>query len=255
MELEWKLTRSGPFPNGIRNAIANLRAALVIREAEALQDTESLVSSVQVAEEVVKGAESGDERGEESHRKVCSAALTFDWAEAVDASISATQVVDGEPTPLTNIDTSGDVPPIAHVEATPIVSVENASINPNTIATPPRDLSGLRSGTPNPWESLRHHRNGRYSPPRQFARPRWRPLIYPVDANIHTASIPKPPTPIPIRIFETIRHPLGIGPTKPVIRVPVSTAMDAVVHPTQYTPQPIVKSKPILPQRQSNVTI
>jgi hypothetical protein len=35
MECEWKLTRSGPFPEGIRNAIANLRAALVIWEAEA----------------------------------------------------------------------------------------------------------------------------------------------------------------------------------------------------------------------------
>jgi hypothetical protein len=37
MEFEWKLNRSGPFPDGIRTAIANLRAALVIREAEASQ--------------------------------------------------------------------------------------------------------------------------------------------------------------------------------------------------------------------------
>jgi hypothetical protein len=37
MELDWKLTRSGPFPEGIRNAIANLRAVLVIREAKASQ--------------------------------------------------------------------------------------------------------------------------------------------------------------------------------------------------------------------------
>ena len=34
MEFEWKLTRSGPFPDGIRNTIVNLRAALAIREAE-----------------------------------------------------------------------------------------------------------------------------------------------------------------------------------------------------------------------------
>jgi hypothetical protein len=135
MENEWKLTRSGPFPNGIRNAIVNLCAALVIREAEALQDTESLVSSVQVAEEVVERAESRDKRGEESHRSVCSAAPAFDWAEDVNVSICAIQVVDGQPTPLANIDTSGDAPPIAHVETTPIASIENASINPNTIAT------------------------------------------------------------------------------------------------------------------------
>jgi hypothetical protein len=35
MENKWKLTRSGSFPDGIRNAIANLRAVLAIREAEA----------------------------------------------------------------------------------------------------------------------------------------------------------------------------------------------------------------------------
>jgi hypothetical protein len=39
MELDWKLNRSGPFPDRIRNAIANLRAALAIREAEASHKT------------------------------------------------------------------------------------------------------------------------------------------------------------------------------------------------------------------------
>jgi hypothetical protein len=37
MELEWKINRSGPFPDKIRNTIANIHAALVIREAEASQ--------------------------------------------------------------------------------------------------------------------------------------------------------------------------------------------------------------------------
>jgi hypothetical protein len=35
MEREWKLTRSGPFPEGIQNVIENLHAALVIWEVEA----------------------------------------------------------------------------------------------------------------------------------------------------------------------------------------------------------------------------
>ena len=39
MQLDWKLTRSGPFPEGIQNAIVNLHAALVIQEAEASQDS------------------------------------------------------------------------------------------------------------------------------------------------------------------------------------------------------------------------
>ena len=37
MELDWKLNRSGPFPEGVQNVIVDLRAALVIREAEASQ--------------------------------------------------------------------------------------------------------------------------------------------------------------------------------------------------------------------------
>ena len=39
MEFEWKLNRSGPFPDGIQNTIVNLCAVLVIQEAEALQQT------------------------------------------------------------------------------------------------------------------------------------------------------------------------------------------------------------------------
>jgi hypothetical protein len=50
MELDWKLTRSGPFPKGIQNAIANLCAVLVIQEAEALQDVEIPVLSAQAPE-------------------------------------------------------------------------------------------------------------------------------------------------------------------------------------------------------------
>jgi len=46
----------GTVPDGIQNAIVNLCAALVIWEAEALQDAESLVLSVQVAEDAVERA-------------------------------------------------------------------------------------------------------------------------------------------------------------------------------------------------------
>ena len=139
------------------------------------------------------------------------------------------------------------------ITALPQVSAEHA---PTVIVHGPRDLSALRSDAPNPWGSLRRRHYGCYPHVlHQVTCRRQHRQKYPMNTHVRTASTPKPPAPTPIRVFETIRHPLGIGPTKPVIRVPVSTATEAVVDPTQYTPQPIVKSKLILPQRQSNVTI
>ena len=46
------------------------------------------------------------------------------------------------------------------------------------------------------------------------------PSRYPVNTHIPTTSTPKPPIPAPFGIFETVRHPHGLRPTKPVIRVP-----------------------------------
>jgi len=143
----------------------------------------------------------------------------------------------------------------AYTPAAPIHSMHmsTALVDPVPIST---TLSTLSSDAPNPWGSLHCRHYGCYPHVlHQVTCHRQHQRKYPVNTHVRTASTPKPPAPTPIRVFETIRHPLGIGPTKPVIRVPVSTATEAVIDPTQYTPQPIVKSKPILPQRQSNVTI
>jgi hypothetical protein len=97
-----------------------------------------------------------------------------------------------------------------------------------------RDLSGLRSSTQNPWGSLRcRHYNCYSHTPRRFTRRRQYPPTYPVTRNTHlpTTPIPKPPAPTSIHIFETVWHPHGIGPNKPVIRVPARMETATSTHP------------------------
>jgi len=108
----------------------------------------------------------------------------------------------------------------------------------------PRDLSALRSDAPNPWGSLRRRHYGRYPhTPRQFTCQRRYPPIYPANTYLHTTPISTPPTPTPTHIFETVQHLHGIGPNKPVIRVPVRMEMATSTHPAP-SDWAIVKSEP-----------
>jgi hypothetical protein len=103
---------------------------------------------------------------------------------------------------------------------------------PTTIARSPRNLSILCSGTPSPWGSLRcRHYSHHLHPPQPFARQKHNPSIYP--AYIHTPSAPKSHTSNPTHIFETVSHPLGIGPAKPVTRTPVSSTCDTLAPRSQ----------------------
>jgi hypothetical protein len=79
------------------------------------------------------------------------------------------------------------------------------------------------SDTTNPQGCFRrHHYPG---VPRPFTRRNRYPSRYPVNTHIPTTSTPKPPIPAPFGIFETVQHPHGIGPTKPVTRVPTQMEM------------------------------
>lgn len=69
---------------------------------------------------------------------------------------------------------------------------------------PPRDLTTLRSDSVNPWGSLHHQRHRSYPLPIYFAQPSSK------EGNLHS---PAPP----VHIIQTIRHPHGISPTKPKI--------------------------------------
>ena len=404
MEFEWKLNRSGPFPHGIRNAIANLRAALVIREAEASKETTyetttatisapanaatttslpapantaaptttttdsstatftetmmvAMAATVKLHEttqddseehegsEETRRDEIGEENnGEEVNEREAHAhgdeqqeledgecgiyertglelgedkvhelrepeheptsvpvnqttpdatpdeLRQFDWANDNDKSIgpvprvsdfrttTTPQPVCTPPKP-TVTPSNGDVAPSACTPATDAPTTPRACtpVSPNKYPAPvitppqvpteraptaivhgPRDLSALRSDVPNPWRSLRRRHGGRYShTPRQFSHQRQHLPTYPTNTHIHTPSASKSHTSDPTRIFETIRHPLGIGPTKPVIRVPTSMAMDTPMHTigTPRTCSAVIKSVPRSPQVHSMVTV
>jgi hypothetical protein len=59
--------------------------------------------------------------------------------------------------------------------------------------------------------------------------------------------MPVKPNPPPLTcIFKMIMHPYGIGPTKPIIRVPARSAMDTPANLMPHTYQAIVKSSPLL---------
>jgi hypothetical protein len=104
-----------------------------------------------------------------------------------------------------------------------------ATVKPTPIAfvTPanraPQDLSALSSGVQNPWASLhfRHHR----SYPRRFQVP---PIA------------PQPPPLASSRVIETVRHPSGIAPSKPVVHTtsPVRQTMQHI---------PILSMQPATP--------
>jgi len=232
MECEWKLTRSGPFPEGIRNAIANLRAALAIREAE--------------AEEAIVRAQN-EEMEEKRNRKkeeILERILAFDWAEDVDPSPSA----ENEPIiPLANpTDTLTDMNTIAEPSAVPTAQVNHQRC----------DLSGLHSSTQNPWGSLLRRHYSRYShTPCRFTRRRQYSPTYPVNTYLPTTPIPKPPAPASIHIFETVWHPHGIGPLKLVIRVPARMTRDTPAHPAQCMDCAIVKAVTPSPLSHSAATI
>ena len=96
---------------------------------------------------------------------------------------------------------------------------------PITLVTPaaraPRDFSVLRSSNRNPWGSLSHrHRR---------SQPCTRNSFHSCQYNTNYTHKPTPPPlPLaPIQLVETIRHPHGIAPTKPVIKTSsaVSTPM------------------------------
>jgi hypothetical protein len=131
--------------------------------------------------------------------------------------------------------------------APPQVPAERA---PTAVVHAPRDLSGLRSNTPNPWRSLRRRYHSRDSyTPRRFTRRRQYPPEYPINTHIPATPIPKPPAPTSIHVFETVTHPHGIGPSKPVIRVPTLMTRHTPTHPAQHTDRAIAKSETPLPLR------
>jgi len=91
-----------------------------------------------------------------------------------------------------------------------------------------RDFSVLRSNNRNPWGSLsrRHHRS----------QPRICNSFNSRKYNTNYAYKPTTPSsaPAPVHLVETIRHPCGIAPTKPVIRTS-SAVSTPILHSSMST--------------------
>jgi hypothetical protein len=127
----------------------------------------------------------------------CLAHSSFDWAEDVDATVT--------PTPITLV--------------TPA-------------ARAPRDFSVLRSSKRNPWGSLsrRHHRSQTRTCKSFYS------CKYTTNHAYNYATPPTLPSPAPIQLVETIRHPHGIAPTKPVIKTIASSPTSIPpMHPSMST--------------------
>ena len=80
-----------------------------------------------------------------------------------------------------------------------------------TAPTLPRDISGLKTGRPQPFGTLRRRPRRRQTPPNFFPSPRF---------VFHSAL----PSHVPSQPFITRCHPSGIGPGKLVIVAPVGVA-------------------------------
>ena len=104
----------------------------------------------------------------------------------------------------------------------------------------PHDLSVLCLGVTNPWATLCHHHHSQK--PHHPIHWNHHSFEYPANISIHTPLRPKPSP--PLGIFETIKHPYGIRPTKPVIRVPAQMATDTPVNLTLPMHHTIVKLAP-----------
>jgi hypothetical protein len=202
------------------------------------------------AEEVIARVWNGEMEEKRNRKKeeILRRIVAFDWAEDVDPSPSTENkpIIPTRPTSADPVDTSTDTNTITAPSAVPTMQM-----NPQ-----PRDLSCLHSSTPNPWGSLRHRHCSCYShAPHRFTHQRQHLPTYPVNTYLPTTPIPKPPTPTSIHIFETVQHPHGIGPLKPVIRVPAQMTRDMPAHLAQHMDRAIMKAATPSPLSHSTATI
>ena len=162
---------------------------------------------------------------------------SLDWAKDVDESVGISPV---------STDTKSTVRVEKPTAESPVVPTPPAAYGP-------RDLSALCSGTRNPWGTLsrRHHRHHHRQSPRDpsdissATRTPWNE-----DHRHHHHIHPSPPPPrfaysTPIHVVETVRHPQGISPTKPVIRTTSPVRHDASRAPVRlvsdiHLPQTVI---------------
>jgi hypothetical protein len=217
MEQKWAETSTSPLPEGIRNAVMDLRAALVLQEAAA-QPVEAPIYQVQMSRNGEEREDEKDEKMKESAKRIAQErekrekeSVKEEKLEEVRTTANTTDgsVIRQSPK---SFDWAEDVS--ATVTPTPVTLVAPA-------ARAPRDFSALRSSNRNPWGSLsRRHRR---------SQPCTQNSFYSCHYNTNYPHKPPPLPPAPIQLVETIRHPHGIVPTKPIIKTS-SAASTPILH-------------------------
>jgi hypothetical protein len=106
------------------------------------------------------------------------------------------------------------------------------------------NFSALLSGARNPWGNIQHrnHRNRACNLPHTLCHT-YHSFQYPADNYIYKLSPSQPTT--PRGIIETIQHPYGIRPAKPVIRIPIAMPVVADEHPKRPVHSGVTKSPDI----------
>ena len=107
------------------------------------------------------------------------------------------------------------------------------------------DFSALSSGARDPWGSIQRC-NHRFRPRDscQSSCRTYHSFQYPTDNYKYTSSSSQPTT-IPHGVIETIQHPYGIGPAKPVIRIPVTMPAITDARPKRHMPSGVTRSSDI----------
>ena len=109
----------------------------------------------------------------------------------------------------------------------------------------PHDLSAICSGTRNLWGTLSHHHHQHHhsqsphnlSTPSSTTRTPWNsdhhchPCFYPLHPPPHFNPLPNP---MLIHVVETVCHPKGIAPTKPVVHTTCPIHHNMLPAPVQF---------------------
>ena len=255
---EWPKDDGVPFPMEVLEMLRVLKTKVRSRDEEKTQIMGPLTMADPPADATLGAAKTtmraGQAKGEMDEERTTKVMYTD--AHPTDESTGRT------PTPLDwakDVDESVGLNPVS-TDTKSTVRVEKPTAEPPVVPTPPvaygpRDLSALCSGTRNPWGTLsrRHHRHRRSqspcdpSTPNSTTRATWNGSRHPHRRFYRPPPRFDPlPNPTPTYVVETVRHPQGIAPTKPVIRT-----MSPVRHNAPRAPVRLV-SAIHLPQKASS---
>ena len=202
---EWVTKDVRTAPSSLANDTPLLRSPTIHQRPTSPKPTVVLLEDHVVNPTANKGIREARIEGTKDGQK-----SSLNWAKDIDESVGLSPV---------STDTKSTV------------RIEKPTAKAPVVPTPPfehgpHDLSALCLGTQNPWGSLschHHHHRRSQSPcdpstPNSTTQATWNGSRHPhchfYPLLPHFDPLPNP---APIYVVETVRHPQGIAPTKPVI--------------------------------------